>query len=336
MAIIKIVSFTVFMMKFKKKLSLVGKPCLRRAGSSISFVLGLLSATVAQPSIDQFEVYAHRGFRGLDPENTIPAMKNALQQGAVLEFDLGITKDRQVIVSHDPVLNPKITIGPDGDTLSNQRKFSFFQTDYQTIRTYDVGSKPNPDFPQQDNYKAYIPLFSELVDSVEAFAKNQNLPAPRYFIETKLNVKTDGINHPLPEEFVDLMMQIIKEKNIEKRVIVQSFDPRTLQVLRKKFPQMELAFLAKAGTILDDNLAWLGFTPDYYSTNAEYIDPALVAQCKARNITLIIGNCNDYNEILRIAKLGVNRVITDYPIPRLLELRADKSLSETKSSQKKN
>ncbi|MFC7526543.1 glycerophosphodiester phosphodiesterase family protein [Parapedobacter sp. GCM10030251] len=151
-------------------------------------------------------------------------------------------------------------------------------------------------------------------------------------METKLNIKTDGINHPLPEEFVDLMMQIVKEKNIGERVIIQSFDPRTLQVLRKNFPQIKLAFLAKAGTSLNDNLAWLGFKPDYYSTNAEYIDPVLVEQCKAKNILLIIGNCNDYNELSRIAKLGVNRVITDYPIPRLFELRGDKSQPETMPS----
>ncbi|MES2458017.1 MAG: glycerophosphodiester phosphodiesterase family protein [Bacteroidota bacterium] len=264
---------------------------------------------------ESFEVYAHRGFRGLNPENTIGGMKNALRTGAILEFDLNITRDKQVIVCHDGVVNPKITLGPGGAPLKMDRnQMAFYQMNYDQVRGYDVGSKANPDFPQQMRFKAHIPLFAALIDSLETYAAQQNLPAPRYFIETKLNEKMDGVNHPGPGEFVNLMMQIVKQKGIQKRMIVQSFDPRTLQVLRKKYPQIQLAFLAKAGTSQDDNLKWLGFNPEYYSANAEYIDEALVAQCARLNIRLITGNCNDYQQILRIAKLGVKRVITDYPM----------------------
>lgn len=274
---------------------------------------GTLSSVEAQSGTQKFEVYAHRGFRGLRPENTIGAMKNALIKGAILEFDLNITKDKKVIVCHDAVLNPKITLGPDGAPIEGDKKLAFYQTSYDQVRGYDVGSKANPDFPEQSRYKAYIPLFAELLDSTETFASEKRLPAPRYFIETKLNEKTDGMNHPGPEEFVDLMMQVVKQKGIQKRMIIQSFDPRTLQVLRKKYPEVKVAFLAKAGTSLDDNLKWLGFNPEYYSANAEFIDEALVRACAGLNIKLITGNCNDYQQILRIAKLGVNRLISDYP-----------------------
>jgi glycerophosphoryl diester phosphodiesterase len=116
-----------------------------------------------------FKVFAHRGFRGLHPENTIRGLQKALAYGAVLEFDLAITRDKQVVVSHDPVLNPKITLGPDGQALG-KNKIRIYQMDYSTLRTYDVGKTPNKDFPEQERYPAHIPLLRELVDSVQAFA----------------------------------------------------------------------------------------------------------------------------------------------------------------------
>lgn len=271
---------------------------------------------IGQPPM---EVYAHRGFRGLHPENTIQAMKKALHYGAVLELDLAISKDKNVIVSHDAVMNTKITEKADGSSTVKVEKHVLYQMDYADIRSYDVGKRPNPDFPEQERYPAYIPLLSELVDSVERHAAAQGLEVPRYFIETKLNPKNDGVNHPGPEEFVRLMMQVVDAKGIRERIVVQSFDPRTLQILHRQFPDVKLAFLAKAETSLESNLDWLGFTPDFYSINPAYIDAALVAACEEVGTELIIGNCNDYNEIKRISALGVgvHRVISDFPMSSL-------------------
>src|SRR5690606_13172481 len=139
---------------------------------------------IGQPSM---EVYAHRGFRGLHPENTIQAMKKSLAYGAILELDLAISKDKQVVVSHDAVMNPKITRKADGTPIAKGEKHILYQLDYADIRSYDVGTAPNPDFSGQERYAAYIPLLSELIDSVEAFASIRQLEPPRYFIETKLN-----------------------------------------------------------------------------------------------------------------------------------------------------
>ena len=118
----------------------------------------LFTGTYAQSQPVPFEVFAHRGFRGLHPENTITGMQKALTYGAILEFDLAITRDKQVVVSHDPVLNPKITRGPDGQTLGKD-KIRIYQMDYATLSAYDVGKTPNNDFPAQDRYPAHIPLF---------------------------------------------------------------------------------------------------------------------------------------------------------------------------------
>ena len=56
-----------------------------------------------QPELPKFDAQGHRGSRGLMPENTIPAMRHALDLGVTtLEMDCHITRDKQVVVTHDP------------------------------------------------------------------------------------------------------------------------------------------------------------------------------------------------------------------------------------------
>src|SRR3546814_16174376 len=90
---------------------------------------------IGQPSMT---VFAHRGFRGLHPENTIQAMKKALHYGAVIELDLAISRDKNVIVSHDAVMNPKITEKEDGSPMVKEEKQVLYQMDYADNRSYDV------------------------------------------------------------------------------------------------------------------------------------------------------------------------------------------------------
>src|ERR1700754_939521 len=115
--------------------------------SGFTLVLILFTGMRALAQQTPFKVFAHRGFRGLHPENTISGMQKALTYGAVLELDLAITRDKQVVVSHDAVLNPKITLRPDGQALG-KNKIRIYEVDYATLRTYDVGKTPNKEFPE--------------------------------------------------------------------------------------------------------------------------------------------------------------------------------------------
>src|SRR5262245_30379368 len=75
-------------------------------------------AGITAASAQAFDLQGHRGARGLSPENTIAAFKNALSVGvSTLELDLAMTKDGVLVVSHDPALNPELTRGPDGKFL---------------------------------------------------------------------------------------------------------------------------------------------------------------------------------------------------------------------------
>jgi glycerophosphoryl diester phosphodiesterase len=85
-----------------------------------------------------FDFEAHRGGRGLMPENTIPAMRNAvgMEKVQTLEMDVVITKDGQVLVSHDPYFNANITTTPEGKylTAAEGQKLILYQLNYNEIK----------------------------------------------------------------------------------------------------------------------------------------------------------------------------------------------------------
>jgi len=162
-----------------------------------------------------FDKEGHRGCRGLMPENTIPGMLKAIDLGVTtLEMDASISKDKQVFLSHEPFFNHEISTKPDGNFIeaSAEKTYNMYQMDYAEIQKYDVGLKAHPRFSKQERVAAIKPLLANLFDSVLAYCNRKHLPIPQFNIETKTNAKTDGVYHPAPAEFVDLLVAVIQSK----------------------------------------------------------------------------------------------------------------------------
>ena len=265
-----------------------------------------------------FDVQGHRGCRGLMPENTIPAMLKALDLGVTtLELDVVITKDNKVLVSHEPWFEAEITTKPDGTFIkpAEAMQYNIFQMNYDEIVKYDVGMKAHPRFPRQEKVKAIKPLLADLFDSVAENMKTRRRPFPYFNIETKCLPAGDGRFHPKPEEFVELLMAVIKEKQVEERVIIQSFDFRTLKYLHEKYPPIKTALLIEDSdeNDFDGQLTKLGYTPEYYSPNQTLVDEKLVKQCHDKGMKIIPWTVNDEKQIKKLKKIGVDGIITDYP-----------------------
>lgn len=264
-----------------------------------------------------FDTQAHRGGRGLMPENTIPAMLDAIDRGVyTLELDLQVSKDKQVIVSHDPYFNEKITTTPDGKYLTKKesRKALLYEMTYPQIERYDVGVKTNPDFPLKKNIEAQIPLLSELIKETERYAKDKNR-VMHYNIEIKTTKEGDGIQHPTVDEFVDLALDVIKAENISERTMIQSFDPRVLQLLYQKYPAMTTSYLVnyREKKSVSELIESLGFTPNVYSPDYRHVTLELVNYCHFKNIKVIPWTVNDIDTMKGLKTMGVDGVITDYP-----------------------
>ncbi len=265
-----------------------------------------------------FDKQGHRGCRGLMPENTIPAMLHALDLGVTtLELDVVITKDKQVVVSHEPFFNHDITTKPNGEyvTLAEEKGLNIYQMNYAEVKKYDVGMKVHPRFPQQQKMAAYKPLLKELLDSVAQYMISSKRPHPYFNIETKCLPVGDNLYHPKPDEFVELLMAVIKEKKLEEQVVIQSFDFRTLQYLHQHYPHIKTAMLIedndKRG--IEKQIGALCFTPSIYSPHFSLVNEALVTYCRSKKIKLIPWTVNTKEDINRLKNMGVDGIITDYP-----------------------
>jgi glycerophosphoryl diester phosphodiesterase len=107
-------------------------------------------------------VIAHRGASHLAPENTLASVKLAWSLGAdAVEVDVHLTKDRRVVVIHDPT-----TLRTSGTDLA------VADTESSRLRELDVGGHVHPDFAGER-----IPFLEEVLETVPADR--------RLFIEVK-------------------------------------------------------------------------------------------------------------------------------------------------------
>jgi glycerophosphoryl diester phosphodiesterase len=263
-----------------------------------------------------FDQQGHRGCRGLMPENTIPAMRKALDLGVTtLEMDVLVSQDHQVLLSHDPFMNADFVLTPEGQPIlkADEQKHRLYHLPYATIRRYDVGSHGNAKFPKQQKLPAYKPLLAEVIDSAEAYARLKKLPAPHYNIETKTTPAGDGTLHPAPAQFVELLLAVVRAKGIASRVTIQSFDPRTLELVHRTEPKLRTALLVDNLLGLAANLQRLSFRPSVYSPHYKLVTAALVQDCHQAGLQLIPWTVNSATDIERLTKLHVDGLITDYP-----------------------
>lgn len=283
-------------------------------------ILFILIASISLTSRAQkpknFDVQGHRGARGIMPENTIEGMIKALELGVTtLEMDVVISGDNQAVVSQEPYFNSEFSLTPAGKpiTLKEQRRYNIYKMDYDEIKKFDVGSKLHPRFPGQQKYKAYKPLLGKLLDAVEFHIKQNKLRKPDYNIETKMIRKGDGEFQPDAGEFVDIIMAEVKKRKLEKRVIIQSFDIRTLQYLHQKYPKIRTALGIDEKEDFENNIKDLGFMPTIYSPYSVLVGKGLVDKCHAAGVKIIPWTVNSVKEIKYFIDLGVDGILTDYP-----------------------
>jgi glycerophosphoryl diester phosphodiesterase len=285
--------------------------------ASLFLACNTTKQTTSSVEKNSFDKQGHRGCRGLMPENTIAAMLKAIELNVTtLEMDLQISADKKVVVSHDPTFNENITTTPDGKTLTKSEgaKLLLYQMNYDSIKKYDVGLKPHPLFPRQQKVAAYKPLLSDLIDASEASARQKGKTL-QYNIEIKSTPAGDGKKHPPIEEFVDLTMSVINGKRVADRSVIQSFDPRALQVMYRKYPTVTTALLIEGDDKrpLEEQLQQLGFTPFVYSPHFSLVTPELIKQCHEKNMKVIPWTVNSFDEMKKQIALGVDGIISDYP-----------------------
>ncbi|MBL0343310.1 MAG: glycerophosphodiester phosphodiesterase [Bacteroidetes bacterium] len=293
---------------------------LSKNSSFILLFIGLIAQSL--PVKSQFEIQGHRGCRGIFPENTIPAFLKAVDLGVTtLEMDVVITSDKRVLVSHDPFMAHEICLNRLGNEIkeSEEKTLNIYQMTAAEAMSFDCGSKFHPRFSSQQKLVAHKPLLSDVISTVETYILKHNLPPVFYNIETKCTPSGDGIFHPVPEVFADLLFQVVDSAKIADRTYIQSFDVRTLQHLKKFGKKVKLVLLVENTKGVEQNMEKLGFLPDVYSPYFKLLKKKDVQELHNKNIKVIPWTVNNLKDMHSLIRKGVDGIITDYP-DRLIEI----------------
>jgi glycerophosphoryl diester phosphodiesterase len=283
-----------------------------------------------------FDIEAHRGGRALFPENTLPSFANALSMGVdTLELDIGVTSDEAIVVSHERGLNPDLARATDGVYIAPPG-IPFVQLRLEDVEKYEVG-QIRPDsayaaqFPDQHSVPGTrIPTLKEVI----ALVRKSGDRHVRLNIETKIDP-----NHPEqspdPERFVALLLDLLQSEKFSDRVMVQSFDWRTLQLVQKLAPAIPTVYLTQqagpGATVFPDKASiWTaGFNPidhggslprtikaaggTVWSPYFGDVNPALISEAHGLGIAVVVWTVNKPADIARMIDIGVDGIISDHP-----------------------
>ena len=289
------------------------------------------------------KIYGHRGARGDLPENTLESFKYLFKNNInAYETDILISKDLIPVITHDFRLDPSFTKDNEGNWITDEN-IIIFDLSYDELLKFDVGSlnklsRYGRRFVNQktlENQK--IPKLSELL---ELSSKNES---ENLLINLEIKSTPDEENlTPTPEEMVKLVMQEVNKSNLQNKIIISSFDWRTLTEIKNLYPEISrayLSFLQQAGIKIKNTIynrsPWMSYLPFFEkyelpkiikSQGGKALHPyhkditkKLVDISHQEDLPVNIWTVNEENDMLKMIEYGVDGIMTDYPL-RLKEL----------------
>jgi glycerophosphoryl diester phosphodiesterase len=281
----------------------------------------------ASPQAPGFDLQAHAGGRGEATGESLRAFAKSLELGvSTLELDIDITKDHQPLVWHDPVIASQ-QCSDTGAAFAGDPSYPYVgklvhDLTLAQIHTLDCG-KPASQFPRAEvvrgNKIAVLPEVFSLTDSYRADV--------RYNIETKVAADHPAISAQ-PQEFVDMVLAAVRAAGKVDRVEIQSFDWRTLPLVRQAEPSIPLVALWNEHTWVPGS-PWLAtVNPDVVGdpvigammVGANILSPAyslvdkpFVDRAHSLGLSVIPWTVDDANDMRTQIAVGVDGIITNYP-----------------------
>lgn len=267
----------------------------------------------AGPRPTHFEVHGHRGARAREPEETLYAFEYALLAGAdVLEADMNVSLDGHLVLHHDMQLNTNLCRS-ESPKLKNLVRPLINELTLAELKTYECGSRRDSHFPHRQLHKdAMLLSLSDFLNWLQstpiAAAKTVRLN-----LETKSEPK-----HPnwtlRPAAFVELFVAELKEHDFPiERIILESFDFRTIIYAKSKYPQMVTSALIDKDNQMTVYDIWQATHADYLSPNARWLGRSDVEQAHQIGMKVIPWTLNWRILWWYYRRMGVDGIITDDP-----------------------
>jgi len=266
------------------------------------------------------EVQGHRGARAKLPENTLPAFQYAIEVGAdVLEMDLGLTKDHELVVFHDPYINKERCLDQNGATLTSEPLI--FDLTLEEVKRFDCGSLKNKKFKEQQPISnTKIPTLREVFDLV----KNSNHPnSKNMHFNIEIKTKEDKPKETAdPKIFTKKVLDLTVQYGFEKRVVIQSFDFRNLVEVKKIDSSIIIAalyegFFDRSSSIIET------YKPEIYSPKFSSLSKKMVNRIHSMGVKVIPWTANSEKDWKTLIGYGVDGIITDDPAGLIAYLKTN-------------
>ncbi len=232
------------------------------------------------------KIFAHRGYSGIYPENTMLAYRKAHKAGAdAIELDCHLTRDGHIVLIHDELLER--TTDASGPVAH---------------RTLDELRKTNAASHHEGRHPAApIPTFEEYCEWAAANG-----------VDTNVEIKTDLVPYPDIERKI---WDTIARHGLQDKVLLSSFNHVSLLLMREIAPRAKLGALvweeAGARAYLADYCTRHGFAA--WHPSAAMVTPELVAECHEAGVEVNAWTVDDFTTFRRLFAAGVDGIFTDYP-----------------------
>ncbi|KEJ88954.1 glycerophosphodiester phosphodiesterase [Sulfitobacter donghicola] len=283
-------------------------------------------------------LHGHRGARGIWPENTIFGFKGTFDLGVqVVELDVLLSQDNIAVITHNPTLMPATTRDQAGVWISEApQKVS--DLPYAKLRQFDIGgTKPDSDYASSFPEQSF--LFGQSIPTLDELAK---LVQTEPYKDTWLNIEIKSIPihaglTPEPELLARKVIEVVQNNALSDRVILQSFDWRVLEHVKRlapDLPRSHLSYMERSCPKMETNIypgsPWMAgaethradsdlcdviadagghlWAPHHSDVVAEE-----VARAQAHGLIVNAWTVNTIAEIDHVIDAGVDGIITDYP-----------------------
>jgi len=229
------------------------------------------------------QLIAHRGASGHAPENTMAAFRLALKMGAeAIELDVHQTKDRELVVIHDP----------DFKRVS-RRKLRVRDLTLKEIGDLDVGAWFDRRFTGEK-----VPLLEEVMDLVKGKA------------ELHIELKNGSSLYPGIEQ---RLVELIQKRNAWPAVLVSSFDHEALKNVRALDARIRIGYLRGSASMKTSLREMDAMKAESLNMSLSQLNAKSVSETHQRGLRLLIYTVNTMKDVKRLEKMGVDGVFSNFP-----------------------
>lgn len=229
-------------------------------------------------------IFAHRGASTYAPENTLSALKKAIDIGVDgIEIDVQLTKDEVVVAIHDPLVD-----------RTSDGKGSISSLTLLEAKKLDFGGWFSNDYKGEK-----IPTLKQILQLLDGWQGILNIELKKGHLQdtTKL---AKGV------------LKLLYSYNYLKQTIISSFDQPSLIAFKGLEPKAKICPLYGLGLkepwIYATNIHAFAIHPPYQALTAE-----IVENCHSKDIKVNVFTVNQSVEIKTMIELGVDGIITDVP-----------------------